>query len=115
MNPWELAKAHSLLLAYTIESLREDYAQYEHRHSVLDGKRQALKNHHWQRSRLRRFIIGSAMREVQTQREQLEERYAEIVRWLPDLEAACARSHTCQTMTLGRQTSLSTAPLVRAS
>jgi hypothetical protein len=45
MNPWERAKAHPLLLGYTIQSLREDYAQYEHRHAILDGKRQALERH----------------------------------------------------------------------
>ena len=95
MNPWEAAKTFPFLLAYTIEGLWDEQQSLVQRQATIEAQLQALATHPWQQTRFRRRLLLDAIRGLQADQQQLEQRQAEIGRWLPELEAKCARDAAC--------------------
>ena len=90
VNPWEAAKVHPTLLSYTIVGMREELGSIAECQATIAAKLQALEtlqDRSWRRTKLGRRFISSVIKDLQAEQEQLEQRQAEIVTWLPELEA----------------------------
>ena len=93
MNPWDFAKHHPTLLSYTIVGMREELGCIAQQQATIAGKLQALatlEGGSRRRSRLGRRFIASVIKDLQAEQQQLEQRQAEIITWLPELEACYA-------------------------
>jgi hypothetical protein len=96
VNPWDLAKHHPTLLSYTIVGMREELGCIAERQATIGAKLQALATLEGgarRRSKLGRLFIASVIHDLQAEHERLEQRQAEIVTWLPELEAYYAAEY----------------------